>query len=163
MSYFVIIRGPAGIGKTAVAKELAKRLNGYYISFDEVMRKHKLDTIKGGGISAENFIKANNLVIPRAKKELENDKIVVFDGCFYRREQLEHLEKNIPYKYYVFSLKAPLERCILRNKSRPRAIAKQSIKAVHQLVSRIDIGIDIETSGKTISEVADEIQSHLPA
>jgi shikimate kinase len=34
MEYFVIIRGPLGVGKTTIAKRLAKQLNAKYISID---------------------------------------------------------------------------------------------------------------------------------
>ena len=46
MSYYVIIRGPAASGKSTIAKKLAKELNAYYIHFDSVLARHKLDIIK---------------------------------------------------------------------------------------------------------------------
>jgi len=47
MSYFIIIRGPAGVGKTTIAKKLAARLGETYISFDKIMREKGLDKIEG--------------------------------------------------------------------------------------------------------------------
>ena len=55
MSYFVIIRGPAGVGKSTIVKKLVEYLKGHHIAFDEVMKKNKLDIIESGGIIAENF------------------------------------------------------------------------------------------------------------
>ena len=162
MSYFIIIRGPAGVGKSVIAKKLAKSLKGYYISFDEVIEKNKLDIIEGNGISAKNFIKANQLVIPEVKKKIKNNKIVVFDGCFYRKKQIEHLKKNILYKHYIFSLKAPLSECLLRNKSGKRIMTEKAITEVYDLVSKIKMGIPIDTSGKSVSEIVEEIMKHLP-
>ena len=66
MNYFVIIRGPLGVGKSAVARELARILNGEYIPIDDVLEKPGLDKVdeKEGGIPAKNFIKGNEIIIP---------------------------------------------------------------------------------------------------
>ena len=37
MNYFIIIRGPLGIGKTTIAKKLKKILKAEYISMDEIV------------------------------------------------------------------------------------------------------------------------------
>ena len=161
MVYFIVIRGPAGVGKSSVAERLANILNGVHISFDKIMKENHLDTIVGDGISAENFIKANELVIPIAKKELKNNKVVVFDGCFYRKEQLQHLEKELKYKHYVFSLGATLKDCIARNKTRKKSMSDAAIEEVFVLVYKISPGVIIPTSGKSINEVAYEIKSLL--
>ncbi|MDD4111129.1 MAG: (d)CMP kinase [Clostridia bacterium] len=42
MSYYIIIRGPAGVGKTTIAKNLQDKLGADYISFDEILEKYKL-------------------------------------------------------------------------------------------------------------------------
>lgn len=94
MAYLIIIRGPAGVGKSTIAKKIAELLNGYYFSFDEIMKKNKLDIIRGDGIPAENFVKANELVIPKARKKLENNEIVIFDGCFYRKKTVRAFRKK---------------------------------------------------------------------
>ncbi len=36
MTYYVIIRGPAGVGKTSVAESVAKAINGVHISIDKI-------------------------------------------------------------------------------------------------------------------------------
>jgi len=74
MGYFIIIRGPAGIGKSTVARKLAKILNTHHFSFDEILEKNKLDSIERDGISADNFVKANELVLPKAKEIIKKKK-----------------------------------------------------------------------------------------
>lgn len=162
MVYCIVIRGPAAIGKSTVARKLASAFHGYHISFDDVMSKNKLDIIEGDGISAENFVKANELVIPQARENLERNRIVIFDGCFYRERQFKHLKTNLPSRYFVFSLKAPVEECISRNKTRKTRITDKGILEVYQLVSKLDFGIDVETSGRTPEDVVKEIMKHLP-
>jgi shikimate kinase len=157
MSYFSKIRGPAGVGKSTIAKKVAKKLNAQYISFDAVMKKNKLDIIEGDGISAANFVKANNLVIPDILKQLKKGQIVLFDGCFYRAEQINHLKKQLNFKYLIFTLTATLDDCLTRNKSRRRIMSKEAIEEVYCLVKNLNIGIEIQTSGKTITDSVNEI------
>lgn len=153
MKKCIIIRGAAGVGKTTIAKLLAKTINAYYFSFDEVMEKNKLDVIKGDGIPSRNFVKANKLIIPLMQKK----KLVVLDGCFYRKEQIEHLLKIFPSKITVFTLNAPLSECIERNKTRANPMTKKAIKEVCSLVSKVKIGVVIDTVGKTKQQIVSEI------
>jgi len=161
MSYYIIIRGPAAVGKSIIAKKLADSIKAHHISFDEVMRKNELDTIVGEGIPSDNFVKANQMIIPKVKEKLKKDIPVVLDGCFYRKEQLEHLLKNLPYKHFIFSLEAPLKDCITRNKTRDSPMTDKAIGDVYRLVAKIKVGIKIKTSGKNVKEIIQEIINHL--
>jgi len=157
---FVIIRGPAGVGKSTIAKAIAKKLGALYISFDEILSKHNLDIIEGDGISAENFVRGNELALDIINQL--NSKVIILDGCFYRDKQLSHLIENFPGKHIIFTLKASLEECVNRNKERGSSMPEDAIGDVFKLVSRKDYGTIINTSGKTINQVTEEILSHLP-
>jgi tRNA uridine 5-carbamoylmethylation protein Kti12 len=163
MSYYIIIRGPLGVGKSTIAQSLAKRLRAQYISIDKVLEEHGLDS-RGNrpSIPAENFIKANELVLPQIKAELKKGKRVVIDGCFYHKEQIDHLEWKLPIKHFVFNLKAPLALCIQRDSNREKAYGEGAAKAVYSLVSRFEYGFNIDTAGKTAAMCVKEIVSHLP-
>jgi predicted kinase len=161
MSFYILIRGPAASGKTTISKELSKLLDAQYFSFDEIMHTHKLDTIEGGGIRAKNFIKANNILIPNAKRALESGRIVIFDGCFYRKTQVSHLLSHLNYKHYIFDLHASLKECILRNSKRKNKMPTIEVKKVYVLVRKNKLGITIPTSKKTPLKVAKIIQSKL--
>jgi len=156
MSYFIIIRGPAGCGKTTIAKILKEKLKAEYFSFDEILEKYQLEISDGRGISKESFLKANELIVADAKKIIDEGKIVIFDGCFYHKEQLENLEKSLPFKHFIFDLKASVKECIYRDKTR-KSIGENAIKAVHNMVSEFDYGIPIDTEEKTQDEVASEL------
>ncbi|MFA4819473.1 MAG: AAA family ATPase [Candidatus Aenigmatarchaeota archaeon] len=160
MSYYIIIRGPAGVGKTEISKRLAKRIKGYHISMDVILHKNKLDTVKGRCILKENFLKANKLTIPLAIKKLEKGRIVIFDGCFYHKTQIIHLTKNLPYHHFIFTLKANVEECIRRDVKR-KSIGEKSIKAVHKLMS-FDYGTVINTDKKTPERTLQKIIFCLP-
>lgn len=157
MSYCIIIRGPAGVGKTTISKELSNCIGADYISFDEIMNLNKLDTIVGDGIPSENFVKANEIVIDMIKDKTK----VVFDGCFYRKEQIDHLLKNIKSEVIIFTLDATLDECLKRNKYRTNALSDENIKQVYLLVAEIKIGISINTFGKTSKQVVLELLNHI--
>lgn len=161
MGYLIIIRGPLGCGKTTISKELTKKLNAKYIAIDEVLKENKLDNIPPGApcIPVENFIKANEIVIPLAKEYLKNN-VVIFDGCFYHKEAIDHLIEKLPFPSYVFTLKAPLELCIERDTKRDRVYGRDAAKAVHSLVSKFDYGTVIDAS-KDIEGTVSEILSNL--
>ncbi len=124
MSYFIIIRGPLGCGKSTIAKRLAKILNAAYVSIDDILEKAGLDEInsKIGCVPEENFIKANKMVIPRASEALSRGRVVIFDACFYHKGPIEQLIRELNYPHYAFTLKAPLEVCIERDRKRKKIL-----------------------------------------
>lgn len=157
MEYCIIIRGPAGVGKTTIAKELTKNLNADYFSFDEIMEINKLDTIIGDGIPSGNFVKANEIILNLIREK----KRVVLDGCFYRRKQIRHLLNNLKTKVYIFTLDADIAECSKRNKTRKNSLTDKDVKQVHNLVSKIKIGINIDTNGKSVNQIVSEILGHM--
>jgi tRNA uridine 5-carbamoylmethylation protein Kti12 len=164
MSYFIIIRGPLGIGKSTIAKRLAKILKAEYVPVDLVLEKHGLDEVdeNAGCIPASNFIRADDFILPSLEKKLKDGKKIIFDACFYHKGHIEHIVQHLPYPHYVFSLKAPLEVCIERDHNRKKTHGKDAAAVVYQLVSRFDYGIVIDVSGKNIDQSVKEILSHLP-
>ncbi len=165
MSYFIIIRGPLGIGKSSVAKELSEILNAEYISMDSIIEELGLDKVPETEecIPAKNFIKADEYILPTVKKRLDNRKIILFDGNFYHKEQIEHLLNNLSdYEHYIFTLKAPLKVCMKRDKQRAKPYGKWAAMAVHNLVSRFEYGTIVNTENKNLHQVVKEILSYLP-
>jgi shikimate kinase len=145
MERFIIIRGPLGIGKTTIAKEIAKKLNAKYVSIDKILENNGLDR-KDNHFIPKDFIKANEIALKNTNK-----KRIIFDGCFYFKEQIKHLKKID--KTVVFNLKAPLSTCIKRDKGRKKVYGKQAAKEVYELVSKFDYGININTNNKTPEQV----------
>jgi cytidylate kinase len=158
--FYVIIRGPAAVGKSTISKIVAERIGALYISFDEILSKYNLDTIEGDGISVDNFVKGNEIALDMIKQL--KPKTILLDGCFYREGQMEHILKNIKGKHFIFTLKAKVDECVLRNRQRGNSMPEGAIYDVFKLVSKKDYGIVIDTSGKTINQVVEEILSHLP-
>lgn len=163
MSYYIIIRGPLGSGKSTISEKLTSILNAKYFGLDEVLESNSLDKMPPDApcISVENFIKANEIILPEAKELLAGGQVVIFDACFYHKEVLEHLVSNLPYEYYVFTLKAPVELCIKRDSERTKHHGEGAAYAVHSLVSRFDYGTIIDVN-KGFEETIQDILSYLP-
>jgi adenylate kinase family enzyme len=164
LSYYVIIRGPLGVGKSTISKKLAKALKACYISIDALLHEYGLDVVSEDEecIPANNFIRATEMILPDVIGILGEGKIVILDGCFYHREQIDHLLRNLPELHYAFNLRATLRTCIERDGGRKKAYGADAAAVVHYLVSRFDYGIDIDTEDKTEGKVVKEILSHLP-
>jgi len=146
MSFYLIIRGPLGCGKSTIAETIAKKIGAEYISVDRVLDEH--DLIKDreeGYISQKSFKKANELIVPEAIKVLKQGKPVVFDGNFYWKSQIDDLISKLDFPHYVFTLKAPLEVCIARDKARKKTHGEDAARAVYAKAIEFDYGqvIDI--------------------
>ena len=57
-SYFIIVRGPLGVGKSTIAKRLAKALKAEYISIDSALEKYDLAKTDSD-YTPKDFIRAN--------------------------------------------------------------------------------------------------------
>jgi predicted kinase len=163
MSYLVIIRGPLGIGKSTIAKKLAEEIKGDYISIDDILADNNLDQVdeKEGCISLKNFLKVNEIILPRINQSIQKNVSVVVDGNFYHKDQIDDLVKNFPANNYVFTLTAPLEVCLERDSQRQKSYGKDATTAVYSLVSKFEYGKVIDVSTLTAEEATKQIISNL--
>ena len=162
MTYYVIIRGPLGCGKSTIAKALTKKINGKYFAVDEILDKHDLTNDKEEGyISQKSFLKVNDILVPIAKDLIEIGTPAVFDGNFYWKSQIEDLIKQLGGEYYVFTLKAPLKVCIDRDSKREKTHGEDATRAVYKKSTEFDYGEDINTENKSIKEIVREIKGKI--
>jgi len=161
MSYYIIIRGPLGCGKSTLAERIAKTLNAEHIAIDKILDEYDLTNDKEAGyISQESFKKANEIIAPKAKKWLDKKIPVVFDGNFYWKSQVDDLIKRLDYPHYVFTLKAPLEVCIERDSKRKKTHGEDAARVVYAKTTEFDYGIVIDVT-RTLDEAVREILSNL--
>lgn len=160
MAYYIIIRGPAGVGKTTIGKLLAEKINAGITDFDRVMDELGMDYIEGEKwIPLHKFLKADEVMFPKFEKDLNDGRNIVLDGNFYHKEQIKDLEKKLKFPHLVFTLKANLKDCIVRDKTRPNVLGEKAIRDVFALVSAFDYGIDIDTRNKNQNKIVEEIYS----
>lgn len=138
---------------------LAEKHQGKHISIDEVVDTVEIEPTEdeSGGIPLAKFIKANEIILPQIRQNIEQNILTVIDGNFYHLEQLENLKRAIPEMVYV-TLKASVEECINRDKNRPKSYGEDAARAVHSMVSRFDYGEIIEVEGKSALQVLEEIE-----
>jgi predicted kinase len=162
MSFYVIIRGPLGCGKSTISKKISETLNAKYFAVDRVLDDYDLGEEKEAGyVSQKSFIKANEIIAPEVEKFLHSGKPVVFDGNFYWRSQIDDLIGRLDFPHYVFTLKAPLETCIERDSSREKTHGVDAASAVYKKSTEFNYGIVIDVN-RPIDDCLTEIISHLP-
>lgn len=161
MNYFIIIRGPLGSGKTTMAKKLSEILGGKYFAVDRILDKYNLTKDKEDGyISQKSFFKVNEVLIPKAKKFLDKNIPTIFDGNFYWKSQIEDLIKKINAIHFVFTLTAPLEICIKRDKERNKTHGDDAVKAVYKKSTEFDFGTVIDVT-KSENDAVEKILHYI--
>ncbi|MEI7718318.1 MAG: hypothetical protein WCI72_00495 [archaeon] len=158
----VIIRGPVGVGKTAISNILTKKINAKYFSLDKLLKKEKLDRFdpKEGCVPAANFLMLQEQILPEIQKHLERQDVIV-SGSFYHGSQLEFFQKNIHSNMLLITMKATLETCIKRNSKEEIRLGENMVRAIYNLVSRFDVGTIIDVEEKPKYQIVDRIEGVL--
>ena len=157
----IVVRGPLGIGKTTVAKRLARSLAGRYVSVDAILEEFDLEEWSEGYISEGSFLRTNAFVVERALPILSSGVPVVVDGNFYWETQVSDLCGRIPYPSFVFTLQAPVELCIFRDAHRTRSFGEEAARAVFAKVVSFEAGIPVDAT-RPLLAIVEDIRSRLP-
>lgn len=159
MTFYLIIRGPLGAGKTTVSRSLAHALVAEHIRIDEV-----LDTFENeweeGFISQASFFRANEIVAQTAREHLRAGKRVIFDGNFYHVSQIEDLLRRLDFDHQVFTLRAPLDLCIHRDGGRDVSYGREAVEDVFRKATEFDYGTVIDAS-MTLKDTVGRVMSEL--
>jgi predicted kinase len=157
MTFWVIVRGPLGVGKTTVSRRLAKRIGAKYISIDQTLEER--DLWESGRVS--EFVQANASVAELAQRCLGKGVPVIFDGNFYWKAQIKDLIGRLDRRHYVFTLKASLGVCVERDRHRPRPYGSEATRQVYAKSTRFEWGIGIDAT-RPLDAILREITSYLP-
>jgi len=152
----IVIRGPLGIGKTTIAKLLAKKINAEYISLDKILKNNNLE--RKNGIPVENFLKANDIFLKIVK---DSKKTFIIDGCFYYQKQINDLKSKFPNNLVFFSLISDVQKCITRDSQREKPYGKKSAEYVHMITTKIKEGHEIDNTNLSISKTLNKIMEKL--
>ena len=161
LAFYVLLRGPLGIGKSTVAERLAQEIGGEYISIDRILDERGLERWYRGYYSQSSFIRANAFGAERARKSLGQGTPVVFDGNFYYRSQIDDLVGRLGYPHLVFTLKAPLSVCIERDSRRSPSFGSEATRAVFVKSTEFEYGIDVDAT-RPVRSIIHQICSRLP-
>jgi len=160
MNYYVIIRGPLGVGKSTVSRKLAQVVRAEYLSVDRVLDEYD---IWYAGRLAE-FLKVNEVVARSARRLLKKGSSVILDGNFYWKTQIRDLVKRLDHRHFVFTLTAPLSVCIRRDAQREVPHGTQAAREVFAKSTRFDFGIDVDATQpleRTVREIVSIISGEL--
>jgi predicted kinase len=160
MSFFVVIRGPLGVGKSSIAERLAKEIGAEHICIDRILDERGLEEWEADYVSLKSFVRANEFAADLAREFLAQGRAVIFDGNFYYAAQIEDLIGRLDCRHYVFTLKAPLEVCIDRDRHRDKSYGAEAAREVYAISTGFDWGIGIDAT-RPIDTVVGEIVSHL--
>jgi len=160
VSYFVVIRGPLGVGKSTIAEKVARTLGAEHLSIDQILEEKGLEEWDEDRISLKSFLRANTFAVDAARALLEKGKPVVFDGNFYWKPAIDDLLGRLEFPHLVFTLEAPLDVCIERDRHRPRtapgkeprageSLGEEATRQVYAMVVQVPYGIAIDATGST--------------
>jgi predicted kinase len=157
MSYYLLIRGPLGSGKTTVSQRLASILGAEYISLDRILADRRL--WEAGRL--REFLQADKIAAGRAVKWLAEGTPVIFDGNFYWKTQIKDLIGRLDYPHTVFTLEAPLSVCVARDSRRVPPHGSQATREVFAKSTRFEYGIGIDAR-PSVYRVVTKILARLP-
>lgn len=163
MSYYIVIRGPLGVGKTAVSQDLVARIGASYVSIDAILDEPGVEEWDdGAGYYSERcFVRANEIAVGRTRSYLDHGNPVVFDGNFYWKSEIADLISRLNFPHYIFTLKAPLELCVQRDGLRDPPHGREATESVYAKSTEFDWGVGIDAT-RSVEAVVREIASYLP-
>lgn len=85
----IIIRGPLGVGKSTVARAVAEKIGGVYVSVDKVLDQNGLDrAVEGEGIPLPTFSKQTRLLQQKPNKRMIMENRLLSMETFTTRSKL---------------------------------------------------------------------------
>lgn len=173
MSYWVLVRGPLGVGKSTVARRLSRAIGGRTWSIDAILEHERLEVWEEDRISLQSFRDANTTVVAEASAHLARGTPAIVEGNFYWKEAIDDLIRRLPAPHYAFTLTAPLTVCVERDGRRPptppsrspRAgdrLGPEAVAAVYRLVGAVPFGTPIDAAG-SVESVVKAIRTALPS
>ncbi len=157
MSYFLVVRGPLGAGKTTVARALAAAIGAEVVAIDDILDREAWD-----GGSEELFLRANVIAAEEARPALERGVPVVFDGNFYWQRALDDLARRLPFPHTTFTLDVPIDVCRERDRRRPHSYGEEGVRAVYAKCARVRrSGVRVDGRAE-VDRIVAAIRARLP-
>jgi predicted kinase len=156
VSYYLIVRGPLGSGKSTVSERLARSLRAQYVSIDRILEESNLEQWESGFISESSFLRANEIAARTARPQLDQGRPVIFDGNFYWRSQIADLVGRLDFPHHIFTLRASLEVCVDRDARRSPPHGRRATEEVYAKSTEFEAGIGIDAT-PPVDDVVKEI------
>lgn len=160
MTYYAIVRGPLGVGKTEVSRRVAAAIGGTHVSIDEILATNDLEEWDGDAISEASFRRANRFAVERARAALDGGTPAVIDGNFYWRSAIEELVEQLSFPHLICTLNAPLARCIERDAARASPHGAEATRQVYERTMAFSYGTVIDAT-RSLAEVVSAVLCEL--
>jgi len=161
MVFYVILRGPLGVGKTSVALRLSIEIPAKHVAIDRILEERNLEEWADGYISERSFLRVNEVAAEEARPWLEQGTAVVFDGNFYWRSVIEDLIRRLEFPHEVYTLHAPLDVCAERDRGRTVSYGWEAARDVYTKSTAFDFGVMVDAN-RPLGDVVAEIVRRLP-
>lgn len=130
----VFMAGPAGSGKTRIAKVLEEFSDFVYIGSDEIREE-----LWGNAADQRHPEKVFQIFYERARKAIEEGKSCVLDATFLtkkvRKDGLRALD-GLEFESYCIEMVTSLEKCLLRNQMRDRQVPLSVVRRQYESFER---------------------------
>lgn len=143
----LILCGPAGSGKSSIARRLMEELDDAYLISSDAFKRKVYDRI-----------------MRETKRRLGKQKYLIIDATFYRkrwRDRLREITSDEERAVTIF-IDCSLETCLERNREREKPIPEEAIHIIWNKFERTDdYDIYINTEKVGISKAVDIILRQL--
>ena len=159
----IVLRGPLGVGKTTVARALAKELHARVISIDDILEREGLEQWEDGYISEAAFVRANAFAANEAAPTLRKGAPVIVDGNFYHRGAIEDLLARLGTPHLVVTLVAPLATCVQRDRAREGSLGAAATRDVFRKVAEVRYGIEVDARPpveQIVGKILEQVRSN---
>lgn len=153
VSFYAIVRGPLGAGKTTVSRQVASAVGGKHLAIDTILEDYQLEDWDEDGISETSFLRANIIAAREAAPPLRSRTPVIVDGNFYWKSAVDDLVARLWFPHAVFTLKAPLTTCIARDAGRSPSYGPDSAREVYAKTTAFDYGVVVDATGSVETTV----------
>ena len=131
----VVIFGPAGAGKTSIARRLMESLDDAHLISSDGFKRRVYDRM-----------------MREVEKRIGRQVYLVLDGTFYRREWRERLKEIASDwdRVVTVFVDCPLETCLKRNRMREQPIPEKAVSIIWKRFDRPDepdVHINTENAG----------------
>jgi tRNA uridine 5-carbamoylmethylation protein Kti12 len=143
----IVLCGPAGAGKTSIARRLAGKLEGAPIISSDRFRRRAYDR-----------------VMKEVESGLEENEYMIVDATFYRRRWRERLMEAVGDRQRVVTVfvDCSLETCLRRNSGRDVPIPDEAVCIIWSEFERpVDHDIYINTEESSVEQAVDKILREL--
>ncbi len=146
MPKLIILRGPPGVGKTTIEKEIERTV---------AFKKVDPDSLMGGkGILRKHY---EEVFAPEADRILREGSNALITGIFYR-QILDHFLDHVRTKHepIIINLYCPIEELLRRNCKRGKNVPEEEIRNYYDLLFKDEDFMkgSINTQELSIDEVA---------